>query len=311
MIKNDLGGLPYPSKSGGQPPVAQPMVVPVLAESWLRKYDAAGQTEKAKAIAERRFRASWAAKRCDRALAYALTDVAGEPPSLADHWRFGLGTMVHEYLQDVFVGLFPQTKVEVPVDLQPLGLDGSATVDMVIYADNGDVDTVVEIKTINGFGFKKSATAFKGPAEGPRFSAVVQGSLAAAALGAQRLIIAYLSLENLSPSIALSYGDGSTVGQFAAEWHYDRDEFLPIASAEVDRINKVFSLVEADVLPPRELHDPEYPEGVVVTIPEKGLFTLSQGDQVLHSGRTWMCDYCNHRATCISDGEGGASEQPF
>lgn len=306
MIKRDNESLPTPTRAGGNPPVLRPVVVPLLAEKWLAKYASEGHMVKPMAVSDRLFRASWASKRCDRALAYAVQGVEGNAPSLADHWRFGLGTMVHAYLQDAIQEAFPGSAFEVPVDLRVIGVNGAATVDVVMYAPDGSVDAVVEIKTINGFGFKKSATAFKGPAEGPRYSAVVQGALAAAALDAKRLIIAYLSLENLSPSMALSYGDGSTVGQFAAEWHYDYTEFAPIAEAEVERVNKVFALLEAGVLPPREIHDPEVAVGGVVTLPSKGLWEVRSAGMTVDTGRTWMCDYCNHADICTADGEGGS-----
>lgn len=305
-IINDHSSLPTSAPGTDRSPVQQPRVVPVLAERWFAKYRAEGQDSKAKAIPARRFRASWAAKRCDRALQYALQDTPeSDPSTLADYWRFGLGTMVHEYLQDAFVDLFPNVKCEVPVDLQPVGIDGSATVDMIIPGiSTDDRPTVVEIKTINGFGFKKAATAFKGPAEGPRWSAVVQGALAAAAIGAD-LIIAYLSLENLSPTIALSYGDGTTVGQFAAEWHYPYADCVVIAQAEADRISQVIAMTDSAVLAPRALHDPALPEGAVVVDPRDDMWQVRAGDVILATGRTWMCDYCAHYNQCVSDGAGG------
>lgn len=305
-IKKDLSDLQVSSRTEGKPPVSQPVVVPVLAQRWFEKYQSENDLALGKAIPERWFRASWAAKRCDRSLHYALTEtVATEPATMADYWRFGLGTMVHEYLQDTFVDLFPNTEVEVPVDLAPIGLNGSATVDMIIQSDVGR--TVVEIKTINGFGFKKSATAFKGPAEGPRWSAVVQGSLAAAALDAN-LIVAYLSLENLSPSIALSYGDGTTVGQFAAEWHFDAETCARIAADEVARVNRVMDMTSAEILPPRAVHDPEVQPGATVVDPMKGSWMVRDGDMVVATGRTWMCDYCDHRSQCVADGVGGSEQ---
>ena len=307
-IIKDNSSVPFPTRGADRSPVSDPIVVPALAQKWFAKYKDEGQTSKAKAIPARRFRASWAGKRCDRSLYYALTDrVESEPSTLADYWRFGLGTMVHEYLQDAFVNLFPMVQCEVPVDLEPIGVDGSATVDMVI--PNGVISerpTVVEIKTINGFGFKKSATAFKGPAEGPRWSAVVQGALAAYALKAD-LIVAYLSLENLSPSIALNYGDGSDVGQFAAEWHFTYEQIAEIAQTEIERINRVLALMDMDVMPARELHEPGIEAGAVVFDPAKGSWTVRSGETVLATGRTWMCDYCSHRSACVADGEGGSN----
>jgi hypothetical protein len=306
-IIRDHSNLPLRTSGADRSPVKNPVVVPVLAQRWFDKYQGDGELSRPKAIAERRFRASWAGKRCDRSLAYALTAKPdSEPSTLADYWRFGLGTMVHEYLQDAFTDLFPGVGCEVPVDLESIGLNGSATVDMVIPPHaKGDRATVVEIKTINGFGFKKSATAFKGPAEGPRWSAVVQGALAATALEAD-LIVAYLSLENLSPSMALSYGDGSTVGQFAAEWHYTFEQAAEIAVAEVMRINRVMHMVDDGIVPPRAIHDPDVDAGGIVFDPAKGSWSVVTAGSITSTGRTWMCDYCNHRSACIADGDGGA-----
>jgi hypothetical protein len=50
------------------------------------------------------------------------------------------------------------------------------------------------LKTVNGFSFKMKATGFKGPAEGPSWAHILQGALAARALGADTMIIAYLSM---------------------------------------------------------------------------------------------------------------------
>ena len=309
-IKKDLSALPTPPRNeGGMLPVTKPVVIQALGARWFEKYSKDQDLDLPKAIPERRFRASWASARCDRTLYYQMFDVPKtEPATLADYWRFGLGHMVHEYLQTEFALLFPDKKiwVEVPTDLRPIGLDGSATVDIVIEPGTADERRiVVEVKTINGFGFKKSATAFKGPPTGPRWGAIVQGALSAAALDAD-LIIVYISLECLSPSMALSYGDGTTLGQFAAEWHIDAASAADIAAAEVARNNRVIDLADADIIPPRTIHDPELPAGATVVDPARKTWHVRNGDTLLGTGTTWMCDYCDYRTQCIKDGEGGA-----
>lgn len=304
-IRKDNSDLPIASKSGGNPPVQNPIVVPLVAQTWHREYIEAGNDTLPMAIPGRRFRASWAAKRCDRSLQYALQRTqATEPPTLADHWRFGIGTMVHEIVQKTLPTAFPNADIEAPVDLLPVGIDGAATVDVIIRDEDGKPLRVVEIKTINGFGFKKSATAFKGPADGPRWSAVVQGALAASALGARDgLVVAYLSLENLSPNMS-TYADGD-VGRFAAEWHYTLDECDDIANAEAIRIGRVLAFVDNDGLAPRTIHDPELPDGATVTNPDRGMWTVTIDGQVHGAGSTWMCGYCDHRSRCAFDGPGG------
>ena len=310
-IKSDLSSLPYPSRRDGMPPVSKPIVVPLLAQRWFEQYVADGQLHRAKAMPERRFRASWASKRCDRSLQSALNDVEPSNPStLADYWRFGLGTLVHNGLESVIHTLFEHAECEVAIDLAPIGLDGSATVDIVIPATDDTRTTVIEVKTINGFGFKKSATSFKGPPEGPRWGAIVQGALAAAALDAD-LIIAYLSLESMSPSLDLAYGNGTDVGRFAAEWHIDAEQAKAIAMAEVARITRVLALTDAGVLAPREIHDPEVQPGGVVFDPKRGAWQVLDSGNVVGTGTTWMCDYCDHRDRCIADGPGGQTTQEF
>lgn len=304
-IKKDNSDLPIASKSGGHPPVQRPIVVPLVAQAWHDAYIADGNDTLPMSIEGRRFRASWAGKRCDRSLQYAIQRTpASEPLSLADHWRFGIGTMVHEVVQKTLPVAFPHADIEAPVDLRPINIDGAATADVVLRDMAGKATRVIEIKTINGFGFKKSATSFKGPAEGPRWSAIVQGALAASALNAvDGLVVAYLSLENLSPNMA-TYAD-SEVGRFAAEWHYTLDECDDIANAEAIRIDRVMAFVDGGGLAPRTIHDPELPNGATVTNPDRGMWTVTIDGQVHGAGSTWMCDYCEHRSTCVSDGPGG------
>ena len=310
-IKNDLTDLPYPPRSEGMPPVKAPIVVPLLAQRWFEQYVADGQVNRAKAIPERKFRASWASKRCDRSLQYALDDIEpSDPSTLADYWRFGLGTLVHDALEGVIHGLFADAICEQPIDLAPIGLDGSATVDIILPATDERRAIVIEVKSINGFGFKKAATSFKGPAEGPRWGAIVQGALAAAALDAD-LVIAYLSLESMSPNLAMSYGDGTDVGRFAAEWHIPADQAKEIALAEVARINRVFDMRAADIVVPREIHDPELQSGAVVVDPRRGMWNVEDNGAIVATGTTWMCDYCDHQKQCITDGAGGSTTEEF
>lgn len=312
-IHRDRSDLPRPADLAACPPVPTPEILGPLLHGWFDQYLADGNATRAKAIPGTMFRASWAGARCDRALYYRMSDTPeSEPLTIADAWRFNLGNAVHLYLQEMLPTLFPHSDVEVPVDLRPLGVDGSATVDIVTYTDDSrsSVDAVVEIKSINGFGFKKCATNFRGPATGPKHNAVVQGSLAAAALQARRLIVVYVSLENLSPNQALTYLNvDDDIGKFAAEWHYTADEVAALAAAEVARVNRVARyLTHADgVLPPRALHDPEVPTGAIITDPahQSGAWQVTDATSVIDAGTTWHCGYCNFRSRCLTDGPGG------
>ena len=165
---------------------------------------------------------------------------------------------------------------------------------------------VAELKSVGGFVFKKAATTFQGPPEGPKYGAIIQGALAAWSLGVDKLVVVNLSKENVSPSLAKAYST-SPIGRFAAEWKYSVDEIMPILENEVGRIKRVEQAIEAGVLLPRMLHDPEVAVGGIVTHPKTGVWRVVEGDVVVASDTTWMCNYCDHQAVCIRDGAGTES----
>ena len=137
-IKTDRSDVPFPQRPSNRAPVQAPIFAPILARAWLTKYAAVEDNiDKPHAIADRVFRASWASKRCDRSLQYAMERVPqSQPTSLADYWRFGLGQMVHEYLQDVFPTAFANSASEIKVDLRRIGLNGSASVAKVDWSSS-------------------------------------------------------------------------------------------------------------------------------------------------------------------------------
>jgi hypothetical protein len=166
-------------------------------------------------------------------------------------------------------------------------------------------ENVLELKSINGFAFKMIATTFKSPPEGPRFGHLMQGALAGAVLQADRVCIGYLSLENLSPSMATSFADAE-VSRFAAEWWYDMAALTPMVEREQKRIGRLLQFKGVGTLPARELHDPEYPVGAVVIDPKPARgnapWQVFRGDDVVGMGDTWFCQYCDYRDRCVKDG---------
>lgn len=172
---------------------------------------------------------------------------------------------------------------------------------------------VCEFKTINGYGFKMSATNQAGPPEGPKFGHIVQGALAAHALDCAKLIIAYMSLENVSPGLAAAYGTGE-IGRFTAEWHYRMADLAPIIDAEVARIQRLQRCADAGLMPLTELHDPSsFPPGAFVSDPKdgrtKGLWITRDPDTgaTVSFGEAWNCQYCDWRDRCRADGPEAAT----
>ena len=135
---------------------------------------------------------------------------------------------------------------------------------MVLTDDDGS-KTLVELKTTGGFSFKMMATTFKGGAQGPRFSYVLQAAMMAKALGVDKFIIALLSLEPVSPQLAEAYASSES-GRFAAEWHFTAD-FDDVIRDEAHRVEDILAAVKAQTPPPRMLHDPEFPKGAAVINP--------------------------------------------
>lgn len=350
----DVADLPDAGPQSGHPPVKQPLVIHHLARLWHEHYLAAGEDERAFAVPGTRFRASWAGG-CARNLGYriaehdareALNEAVAEdrdrgacnelaaiaealapsnPPSVSDAWRMGLGTLVHNALEETIASLtdiFPGATFEVAVDMRP-DLDGSGTVDIVIRMDahaalkaglltdeqfegisiGTEFVIVIELKTINGFGYKMSATTFKGPAEGPRHSAVLQGALTAVALKADLLIVGYLSLECISPDVAARNGLDD-IGRFAAEWHFTPEQFTSLAEREHLRVKRVLEFVDAGELAPRAIADPEIPAKARITDPSTGAWQVVDptSNQIISAGKTWYCGYCWNRDRCIKDG---------
>lgn len=335
-IHDDLSDLPPEAARVGMFPVEHPVVVPLLAEAWYESYLEGdehvpsakwwaslssmcaravgyevreGEAKRALAIARREM--AELSTETEPALLADVERIIGtieaqveslaptNPPSIADAWRFGIGSMIHDQLQKVLPTVFPDAQIELRVTIEDWG---SARIDAVIteQRDEAPFVTVLELKSVNGFGYKTMATSFKGAPEGPRKSAIVQGAMAAKELNADRLIIGLLSLECLSPDVAQRNGLDE-IGRFAAEWHFTPAEYLPYAEQETKRVRKILDLVEAGTLPPRST--PEIPPRARIVDPRTGAWTITdEAGQIQGNGKTWVCGYCRNRDRCLADG---------
>lgn len=220
----------------------------------------------------------------------AIND-AGDP--VLDRW--GKPVMEHQYSDEV---------------------DAASPVTRWLLPDQFDADVeravhVVEVKTVGGYSFKMKATNFQSPAEGPSFGHILQGALAAHALGCEKLSVAYFSMELLSPGMAGSFADDE-LARFTAEWHFSVSKMQPIIEAEHARIARLLRMAEAGVLPAREINDQDYPVGAQITIPQNNSkspwrSTDDQGN-VTGGGTCWFCGYCRFRDRCIADGDALAGD---
>jgi hypothetical protein len=293
-LKKDLSDLPAAEKDPGWRPDENPRLAGTLADAWWEQ----AQNHHRNQAFETPFRAS-SVGYCGRSLYYQARGVTeSNPASRADVWRMDIGTLVHEALGPATVEAFPDAVLEVPY-LHPSGLVSG-------HADVVLPDAVVEVKTINGFGFKFQATTFRGAPSGPRRAHILQAALAADALGKQDVIIVYLSLELVSEDLISTltnpaYGD---LGRFAAQWTISEDVWRPMVEAELARLNTLDIYVRDKARPPREV---PLDDGSVWTVVEpkpgsKTQVVLKEKGEVVGTDTTWQCGYCRYRDRCIEEG---------
>ena len=285
-------------------PDETPTLAHTLAQKWKELDDEEG--DRPHAVEGTRIRHSWAAK-CSRAMWYRIM---GYEPSegldLAAHWTFGIGRKLHEEFQQALTDRFaddPGVKVEHEVEIHIPRVDSSGHVDTEITeldpepdSPNGHFLTSIEIKTINGWGYKKAVGGLKYPADGPRWSAVVQGAINASASEADQMMIIYLPLESISKGQAERYGLDESL-RHGAQWTYSPSEFNKIADDELDRWAWILKCAEEERMPPRWIPDPYLPDRSMVTDPSTGATVNPEGA----TAKTWMCDYCEFQTRCKGD----------
>lgn len=296
-LARDLSDLPTPaaSRSDGFPPDATPRFVQVLAEAWM----AADDGPKPRAHVDSRFRHSDAGK-CARAIAFAALDLPdSNPMDVSGWWNTGLGTLIHEAWQAALRRRYPAADIEPKVRTDA----GSGHIDAVITADGKRI--AYELKTTGGFAFKL-AVGERGAAQGPKHEHIVQAALNGLAVNADEVVIGYLSKEAISVAAAGRKGF-SDFGRVFAEWTLPRDAYMPVALAEIARVQGILNLLDEGTLPARKIPDPELPAGHVVTDPRTGQWAvLDESGGMLDAGSWWACAYCRWQDTCATTSAGRA-----
>ncbi len=315
-IKNDHSNLPKQVDGDSIHPDENPRFVTALADAWHAQYLADGKDKRAMS-GDTPFRGSDAGA-CSFDLALRLLTRAGmgeesNPPSVADTWRMGLGTMVHSLMEDYLPKAFPGATCEVvgmTVENE-VSFHADVLIQKEIPASGLQEEytwrTLFELKTINGFGFKNATVGFKGKVEGPRENAVLQAGLAAESFDCDEVVIGYLSLECISVAEA-KRRQLDDVQRFAAEWTFTREQYLPMVQAERARMRWIKALVDQGHMPDRTV--PTIPEGAVITDPRSGAWSITDPDNpltILDIGTTWMCGYCRNQDSCISLNNQGAA----
>jgi len=248
---------------------------------------------------------------CGRQQGYAAFDAEPtEPMDEAGAWATGLGTIIHEALQDCISRKYPSAQFEVSSRLGDISgsCDALISLEEIRAAhDDWDVDwgqgthLLYELKTMGTYSFDKQLgwNRMRGTVshegEGPAHKAIVQAGMNAIGIeaafnGAVRieyLAMGSITFEALSKNKAAAMGVEG-VNRFLAEWYVGRETWEPWALEEIERMRGFAWNIDQGYLPDR--------------------FALTDGNQFLelnpNSSKFWQCDYCAFRTACQQDGPG-------
>lgn len=237
---------------------------------------------------------------CGRQQGYAAFGVSPtEPMDESGAWVTGLGTIVHEALQDAISRRFPSAQFEVASQIG----DVSGSCDALISIHDvgshyGGTHVLYELKTMGTYNFDKQVgwnrmRGTMGAGEGPAKKAIAQAGMNALGIESENsdirietLIMGSIGFEALSQQKARNMGV-SGVDRFLAEFDIPRDEWEPIAREELARMDGFAFNISAGYLPDRIALDDN-----------------SQFLELNPNGRGWQCEYCAFRSLCLDDGEG-------
>lgn len=272
-------------------PINNPIITNLLVQEWWER----AQTPKPTALnTPLRYSSAYG---CSRQQSYAAFEAQPtEPMDHAGAWVTGVGTLIHEALQEAIGRRFPNAKFEVATGFDDY-LSGSCDA-YIPSADLGGIGSVLyELKTMGTFSFDKQVGwnrmrgDFKYP-EGPAQKAIAQAGMNA--LGVEKhlgvtityVVLGSITFEALSKQKAAKmFIDGPN--RVMAEFWLEREMWEPLALEELERLEKLGELVKNGWLGDRDGRDDE-------------------GNKVILDphGKAWQCEYCSFRTVCAADGPG-------
>jgi hypothetical protein len=214
-------------------PFPADVLADMLAGAWL---DINPRVDRPVALGAR-WRHSNAGK-CSRYLQYDLNGVEkSEPLGYSSRWVFKMGDHAHNELQAALMELFdPDCILE--WEGESVWMDGSLHSDAHVTLANGNV-VVFEIKSINGFGYKKAIGATSSTAEGARHDAKLQAAMNAASTpGCIGAYVVYGALEAVSVGQADKY-NLSDRARTLMVWWLPIEECVALATPEYERMNAI------------------------------------------------------------------------
>lgn len=268
---------------------------------------------------------SWAGN-CSRRIAYdvryrdAEIAAAGDPEALAlakaeygpdedaidevSLWTFWMGDTIHDTIQQAVTRALAgdDTLSVIHEDDCSIGDFTSGRFDTYIF--DGTNHTVIEFKSINGYGFKAMTTGARSgeKGEGPKLNNLLQLGLnmmgVAERVGVpiheMRGVLAYISKE--SNNFVRST---DPLDKIVAEYHYTWDEIKHLVDPEVARLHGIIGKVDNGDTTTVKRSIPAYGPGQITSITDKGGSYASVDGRVLSA---WECRYCPFATRCKADG---------
>ena len=241
---------------------------------------------------------------CLRQQSYSAFDAEPtEPMDESGAWVTGLGTIIHEALQDAIGRRFPSAQFEVT---SQIGYFLSGSCDALISTHDvgshyGGTHILYELKTMGTYSFDKQVgwnrmRGTMGVGEGPAMKAVAQAGMNALGIESENpdirietLVMGSIGFEALSKQKADRMGiDG--VNRFLAEFEMSREEWEPLAQDELRRMEALAEAVKNGYLADRVAMDDN--NNAIVLTP---------------GGSAWQCNYCAFKSVCTDDGPGSLS----
>jgi hypothetical protein len=236
---------------------------------------------------------------CARQQSYAAFGAeVTEPVDFSGAWVMGVGTIIHEQLQEAIGRKYPTAEFEASSQIDQISGSCDALIDSKSLFDEHDDDyCVFELKTMGTYSFDQQVgwnrmRGTVGAAKGPALKAITQAGMNALGLERERgirvnwVIMGSITFEALSKqkSEKLQISDTDRV---MAEFWLDRHEWEGWAWAEINRMEAIADRIENGLLADRQAIDDT---GTLIELDPKG--------------SAWNCAYCQYRTLCTQDGPG-------
>lgn len=222
---------------------------------------------------------------CVRTMSFRALGHKPAALDLSSMVNFFVGHKVHEAVQEAIVEYDSEWVAEQDVDF-PEPWHGMISGHADLW--HPGIRACVEIKTVGAAAFDIAcgiARDFRHkpkPPEGPKDNHLLQGAMNGLGLGAEWVVILYVSKEPVSVGKAARL-DLSESDRVMAEWWIPMADVHEMAVRELDRLHDALPYITGS------------PFRVVPEVVDKGRV------MEIKPGTSWHCDYCDYKGECIGE----------